>query len=130
MKNLNSRRDFIKTSALVTGGILAPAFIVPGAYAAPANELKLAVIGCGGRGTGAVFQAFATGHPIKLVAMLMHLKIEWRVVTRRSLTSTGPTKWMFQRRKDSLGLMDTKKSHSRGRCSNLGRTSGFSPISF
>ena len=69
MKNMNSRRDFIKTSALVTGGILAPSFIVPGAYAAPANELKLAVIGCGGRGTGAVFQAFETGHPIKLVAM-------------------------------------------------------------
>lgn len=69
MKNLNSRRDFLKTSALVTGGMLAPSFLVPGAYAAPANELKLAVIGCGGRGTGAVFQAFETGHPIKLVAM-------------------------------------------------------------
>ncbi len=49
--------------------MLAPSFLVPGAYAAPANELKLAVIGCGGRGTGAVFQAFETGHPIKLVAM-------------------------------------------------------------
>jgi predicted dehydrogenase len=69
MKNLNSRRDFLKTSALVTGGMMAPSFLVPGAYAAPANELKLAVIGCGGRGTGAVFQAFETGHPIKLVAM-------------------------------------------------------------
>jgi predicted dehydrogenase len=69
MKNLNSRRDFIKTGALMTGGVLASPFILPGAYAAPANELKLAVIGCGGRGTGAVFQAMETGHPIKLVAM-------------------------------------------------------------
>ena len=69
MNNSNSRRDFLKTSALVTGGMLTPSFLVPGAYAAPANELKLAVIGCGGRGTGAVFQAFETGHPIKLVAM-------------------------------------------------------------
>ena len=69
MKNLNSRRDFIKTSALVTGGMLAPSFLVPGAYAASDNHLKLAVIGCGGRGTGAVFQAFETGHPIQLVAM-------------------------------------------------------------
>jgi myo-inositol 2-dehydrogenase/D-chiro-inositol 1-dehydrogenase len=69
MNNSNSRRDFIKTSALVTGGLMTSPFIVPGAYAAPANELKLAVIGCGGRGTGAVFQAFETGHPIKLVAM-------------------------------------------------------------
>ncbi len=69
MNNPNSRRDFIKTSALVTGGLMTSPFVVPGAYAAPANELKLAVIGCGGRGTGAVFQAFETGHPIKLVAM-------------------------------------------------------------
>ena len=59
----------MKTSALLTGGFLAPSFLVPGAYAAPQNYLKLAVIGCGGRGTGAVFQAFDTGHPIKLVAM-------------------------------------------------------------
>ncbi|WP_026950601.1 Gfo/Idh/MocA family protein [Algoriphagus mannitolivorans] len=69
MKNQNSRRDFIKTSALVTGGLLSPSFLVPGAYAAPDNHLKLAVIGCGGRGTGAVFQAFETGQPIRLVAM-------------------------------------------------------------
>jgi predicted dehydrogenase len=53
----------------VTGGLLTSPFLVPGAHAAPENHLKLAVIGCGGRGTGAVFQAFETGHPIKLVAM-------------------------------------------------------------
>ena len=69
MKKNPSRRDFVKTSALLTGGLLAPSFLIPGAYAAPQNHLKLAVIGCGGRGTGAVFQAFDTGHPIKLVAM-------------------------------------------------------------
>ncbi len=59
----------MKTSALLTGGLLAPSFLIPGAYAAPQNTLKLALVGCGGRGTGAVFQAFDTGHPIKLVAM-------------------------------------------------------------
>ncbi|TXE14238.1 Gfo/Idh/MocA family protein [Algoriphagus aquimarinus] len=69
MKNENSRRDFIKTSALVTGGLVASNFVLPGAYAAPVNELKLALIGCGGRGTGAAFQALATGHNIKIVAM-------------------------------------------------------------
>lgn len=69
MKKNPSRREFVKTSALLTGGLFAPSFLVPGAYAAPQNHLKLALIGCGGRGTGAVFQAFDTGHPIKLVAM-------------------------------------------------------------
>src|SRR5690606_21461436 len=65
----NSRRDFIKTSALITGGALLNPFVLPGAYAAGDDVIKIAVIGCGGRGTGAVFQAFATGHNIKLVAM-------------------------------------------------------------
>ena len=69
MKKNPSRREFVMTSALLTGGLLAPSFLIPGAYAAPQNHLKLALIGCGGRGTGAVFQAFDTGHPIKLVAM-------------------------------------------------------------
>ncbi|MHA7129484.1 Gfo/Idh/MocA family protein [Algoriphagus namhaensis] len=69
MKDSKSRRDFIKTSALISGGLLAQPFTLSGAYAAPENHLKLALIGCGGRGTGAVFQAFETGHPIKLVAM-------------------------------------------------------------
>ncbi len=69
MKKNPNRREFMKTSALLTGGLLAPSFLIPGAYAAPQNTLKLALIGCGGRGTGAVFQAFDTGHPIKLVAM-------------------------------------------------------------
>lgn len=69
MKFENSRRDFIKTSALVTGGLITSPFVLPGAYAAPVNELKLALIGCGGRGTGAAFQALATGHNIKIVAM-------------------------------------------------------------
>jgi myo-inositol 2-dehydrogenase/D-chiro-inositol 1-dehydrogenase len=65
----NPRRDFLKTSALLTGGALLSPFAMPGAYAAGSDEIKIAVIGCGGRGTGAVFQALATGHNIKLVAM-------------------------------------------------------------
>lgn len=67
--NNNPRRTFLKTTALLTGGVLAQPFILPRAYAAASDEIKLAVIGCGGRGTGAVFQAFETGHNIKLVAM-------------------------------------------------------------
>ncbi|MBC9797934.1 Gfo/Idh/MocA family protein, partial [Sinomicrobium weinanense] len=44
-------------------------FSIPGAYAAGSDIIKIALIGCGGRGTGATFQAFGTGHNIKLVAM-------------------------------------------------------------
>jgi len=65
-----SRREFLKntgrfaaTSALVAG-------IVPRIYAAENNTIKVALIGCGGRGTGAASNALSVKNgPIKLVAM-------------------------------------------------------------
>ena len=51
-----SRRDFIKTStAAIVGGTIASSLsTIPGAYAAGSDEIRVGVIGCGGRGTGAV----------------------------------------------------------------------------
>ena len=66
---MNQRRNFLKTSALLTGGVLINPYSFAGAYASGTDTIKIALIGCGGRGTGAVFQAFETGHNIKLVAM-------------------------------------------------------------
>jgi myo-inositol 2-dehydrogenase / D-chiro-inositol 1-dehydrogenase len=69
-----SRRDFLKAaSATVASGAFFAA--LPGVARAASGEvvgsptLKLAVIGCGGRGTGAAHQALATGPDVKLVAM-------------------------------------------------------------
>jgi len=43
---------------------------VPHVHAAEENTIRLALIGCGGRGSGAAANAFAaTGGPVKLVAM-------------------------------------------------------------
>jgi predicted dehydrogenase len=43
---------------------------LPPVYAAEGDPIKLALVGCGGRGTGAVVDAFSTtGGPVKLVAM-------------------------------------------------------------
>ncbi|MFD2036255.1 Gfo/Idh/MocA family protein [Belliella marina] len=66
---MNQRRNFLKTSALLTGGVLLNPYNFAGAYASGTDTIKIALIGCGGRGTGAVFQAFETGYNIKLVAM-------------------------------------------------------------
>jgi len=65
-----SRRQFLKhtgriaaTSALVAG-------IVPRIYAAENNTIKVALVGCGGRGTGAAMDALSVKNgPMKLVAM-------------------------------------------------------------
>lgn len=63
------RRDFLKTSAVVAGGTMLSGIVVPGAYAAGSDVIKVAVVGCGGRGTGAAFDAIASGANIKIVAL-------------------------------------------------------------
>jgi predicted dehydrogenase len=68
--NNSSRRDFLKTSTVLTGGAMLSG--LPLAQAANSlvdDTIKVALIGCGGRGTGAAFQALQTKHNVKLVAM-------------------------------------------------------------
>lgn len=63
------RRGFIKgTTAAAVGSALANVAI-PSVHAAGSDELKIALIGCGGRGTGACVQALSTGGKITLWAM-------------------------------------------------------------
>ena len=63
-----SRREFIKTSGVVAGAALAST-IASRSYAQNNESIKLALIGCGGRGSGAAAQALGTSGPIKIVAM-------------------------------------------------------------
>lgn len=66
----NSRRDFVKSSALVTGAMILPTMQM-NAMVNVANDkkLKIALIGCGGRGTGAAQQALKADPNVELIAM-------------------------------------------------------------
>src|SRR5882757_11188059 len=65
----SSRRDFLKTSAAaVAGAGLAGAFAPP-VHAAGSDTIKIALIGCGNRGTGALVQALNTSGSVKLWAL-------------------------------------------------------------
>ena len=65
-----SRREFCKTTALASGGILASTLPVgAAAHGAGSDTIKVALVGCGGRGTGAAVQALSTEVPVELVAM-------------------------------------------------------------
>lgn len=66
-----SRRDFVKNASIAAGGgmLLSSLPIGAGAYAGGSATLKIALIGCGGRGTGAARQALNTGDGVQLVAM-------------------------------------------------------------
>ena len=63
----SSRRDFLTTSA---GAALAASLAFPGGVHAAADSLiKIGLIGCGGRGTGAAINALTVDKNVKLVAM-------------------------------------------------------------
>jgi predicted dehydrogenase len=66
-----SRRDFLKgTTAAAAGIALAGGLnIARTAHAASSDELKIALIGCGGRGAGAVGNCFAACKNVKLIAV-------------------------------------------------------------
>ena len=62
-----TRRDFLKTGAALVGGTLA-APVIPGAWAAGSDEIKVGLIGCGGRGRGALTDAIESSEGVRLVA--------------------------------------------------------------
>lgn len=66
-----SRRHFLKTSLTATAATTAALTraIEVGAYAAEDGTIDVALVGCGGRGTGAAANALATQGPVRLVAM-------------------------------------------------------------
>jgi predicted dehydrogenase len=66
----SSRRRFLADSSRVVAGSVLAGVALPRIYAAGNNTIRLALVGCGGRGTGAVADAFAAkGGPVKLYAM-------------------------------------------------------------
>jgi len=70
--SLTNRRDFIKTSSgvIVTAGALASAVSFPNVSLGQpkADKLKIGWVGCGGRGTGAAFQALNADSNVELWA--------------------------------------------------------------
>jgi len=68
--NLTSRRDFLKTSALVGGALAAPALLPRELYAGENKDtLRVGLIGCGGRGSGAASQAINADPNVVLTAV-------------------------------------------------------------
>ncbi|WP_406693892.1 Gfo/Idh/MocA family oxidoreductase [Singulisphaera sp. Ch08] len=70
-KGGTSRREFLKDTGRIAAATSALAGVaIPSVHAGENNTIKVALIGCGGRGTGAAANALSVKHgPIKLVAM-------------------------------------------------------------
>lgn len=66
----SSRREFLKTTGRLAAASALAGVALPHVHAAEDNTLRLALIGCGGRGSGAAANALQSpGGPTRLVAM-------------------------------------------------------------
>ncbi|HBO43729.1 MAG TPA: streptomycin biosynthesis protein StrI [Planctomycetaceae bacterium] len=65
----SSRRAFFKKSGILVAGTTLAASLARTVHAAEDNTIKVALVGCGKRGTGAAVNALATKGPTRLVAM-------------------------------------------------------------
>jgi predicted dehydrogenase len=66
----STRRTFLKNTTKLAAVSALAGVKIPHVHAAEDNTLQVALVGCGGRGTGAAGDALSvTGPPIKLVAM-------------------------------------------------------------
>jgi len=71
-KNEASRREFLKTSGVVTAagvGLASGLGISRSAHAQGSDVIKVALVGCGGRGRGAVQDRLDVGDNVKVVAV-------------------------------------------------------------
>jgi predicted dehydrogenase len=71
-KNIQSRRDFMKQTSMLAGGLATLPLVSEAGNFFNSNvddAIKVVLIGCGGRGTGACMQAMLSKQNVKLVAM-------------------------------------------------------------
>ena|SRR5947209_820110 len=68
---LQSRRQFLKSSSGAVAVSALAGVALPHVHAAGSDMVQLAIVGCGGRGTGALANALGTSNlgPMNLVAM-------------------------------------------------------------
>jgi predicted dehydrogenase len=69
-KKETSRREFVRQSGILAGGLMAAPLISNANYFSGSSDvIKVALVGCGGRGTGAAMQAMLSKQNVRLVAM-------------------------------------------------------------
>src|SRR5947207_5405269 len=68
--SLTTRREFMTTTGRIAAASALAGVAIPHVHAAGNETIQVALIGCGGRGTGAADNALSTKQgPVKLVAM-------------------------------------------------------------
>lgn len=66
---MTTRRDFLKTAAVTGGALAANLSLLSNVHAAGSDTIKVGVIGCGGRGSGAAENVLHAAKDVEIVAL-------------------------------------------------------------
>ena len=103
-KSGSSRRNFLKTTAAaMVGGVATRWGAVPAVHAAGSDEIRIGLIACGDRGTGAADNALESSPNVKLVAMGDVFK-DHLDRSLKFLTKFGPEKVDVPEERQFVGL--------------------------
>ncbi len=129
----STRRDFLKSSATVATAAALTRAIEIGAHAAGQDgSIDVAVVGCGGRGSGAVANALSTQGPVRLVAMADVMESRLKA-SHESIKKQFPEKTQVTPDKQFLGFDAFKKAIDalpKNGLVILATPAGFRPIHF
>ncbi|MGB9689328.1 Gfo/Idh/MocA family oxidoreductase [Thermogutta sp.] len=103
-----SRREFLARTGATAAGVLAGLEVSRTAHAAGSDIIKVGMIGCGGRCSGAAAQALNTGPDVRLVAMcdIFESKVK---AARENLKNIHPDKVIVDDDHCFVGLDGYKK---------------------
>ena len=105
-----NRRQFVKTSGLSMGGLMLSPSIMAKAHIDGSDAIKIGLIGCGGRGTGAVVQALNSGQNVKLVALCDAFKDNVASCYKK-ITSPDFEDWSTEKTKDFRSRIEVPEEH-------------------
>src|SRR5436190_8910173 len=127
-----TRRSFLQTSSkALAAGALAGALPVErfALGASPGDTLRIALVGCGGRGSGAADQALSTSGGVKLVAMADVFKDRMEE-SLKDLKSKHEDKIEVPEDNKFIGFDAYKKAISMADVVILATPPGFRPMQF
>lgn len=105
-----SRRDVIKATGGLAAASVFAGVAIPAVHAAEKNTIQVALVGCGGRGTGAAINALSTQQgPVELVAMA-DLFPDKMARSVRSIKRRNPKQFKVTEEKQFLGFDAYKKA--------------------
>ncbi|HEY4338188.1 MAG TPA: Gfo/Idh/MocA family oxidoreductase [Puia sp.] len=129
----NGRRDFVKKSSVIAAGVLAAPYLSNANFFSGADDvIKVALIGCGGRGTGAAVQALSTKQNVQLVAMADAFRDRLDGSYKNILEALEDKKGRVQVKEENkfVGFDAYKKAMALADVVILATPPGFRPIHF